>query len=193
MLALIFLICLCWLLLKILRYQPGSNVKRVDGGFIVDPGGRDSPYFVPDRSKKDKEDEEECDDDTYYEEDPDFLNDFFIIHESSETGTPEYKRAARMKEGDAVWFKYKKRKSTDNKDLQIISLKNGKSIGTPANWNMFPAIIDGYIRECRLQMEAHVEMVYENSGTEETSKKKKVALYCVIRKLSEGVTMPDDR
>lgn len=187
MLALILFVCICWLILKIIRHQPESNIKRVDGGFLVDPGGRDSPYFVPDRSKKDKdeEDEEDIDDSICYKEDPGFIGDFFIIHDPSEAGTPEYERAAKMKVGDAVWFKYRDRKSTNNKDLQIISVKNGKSIGHPANWNTFPAIINSYIRECRLQIEAHVEMVYENDGTAEANKRKKVALYCVIRTLSE--------
>ena len=44
---LVCLLILFWLLRKVIGWLStgGNNMRRVEGGWIVDPGGRDKPYF----------------------------------------------------------------------------------------------------------------------------------------------------
>ena len=95
---LVCLLILFWLLRKVIDWLStgGNNMRRVEGGWIVDPGGRDKPYFLRDETDDDEDDETEYDDCEEEEDDPSILERFYLLFHPEEIDTQEYQRAIKL-------------------------------------------------------------------------------------------------
>lgn len=130
---LVCLLIMFWLLRKLLDWLSagGNNMRRVEGGWIVDPGGRDKPYFLRDETDDDEDDETEYDDCEEEEDDPSILERFHIIFHPEEKDTQEYQRAIKLKEGDRLLFEYDNPESMNDEDLRVLTAEDHVFIGHP--------------------------------------------------------------
>ena len=130
---LVCLLIMFWLLRKVLDWLStgGNNMRRVEGGWIVDPGGRDKPYFLRDETDDDEDDETEYDDCEEEEDDPSILERFHLLFQPEEIETPEYQRAIKLKEGDKLLLEYDNPESMNEEDLRVLTAEDHVFIGHP--------------------------------------------------------------
>jgi hypothetical protein len=112
---LVFLLILFWLLRKVFDWlnTGGNNIRRVEGGWIIDPGG----HFIKDETEGN---------------DPNILGRFYLLFQPEEIDTQEYRRAIKLKEGDRLLFEYDNPESMNNKDLRVLAAEDRVFIGHPS-------------------------------------------------------------
>lgn len=157
---LVCLLIMFWLLRKVLDWLStgGNNMRRVEGGWIVDPGGRDNPYFIREEADDDEDDETEYDDCEEEEKDPSILERFCLLFNPEEIETPKYQRAIKLKEGDRLLFEYENLESLNEEDLRVLTVEDHAFIGHPRG--VCPNYINFLINTCHYSLEIVVTSVF---------------------------------
>ncbi len=187
-----FLVC-CLILFLLLRKvfdglcSGGNNMQRVEGGWIINPGGRDNPYFI--RDEIDNDDEKEDEDFEEEEDDPSILQRFYLLFHSEEIETTEYQRAIKLKEGDRLLLKYDNPESMNDEDLCVLTAEDHVFIGHPRS--VCPNFMDFLINNRHYTLETVVTGVYHSMSN--TRRQVQAIIHAAIKKVDGNVHDTDGK
>ena len=188
-----FLVC-CLILFLLLRKvfdglcSGGNNMQRVEGGWIINPGGRDNPYFIRDEIDND-DDEKEDEDFEEEEEDPSILQRFYLLFHSEEIETTEYQRAIKLKEGDRLLLNYDNPESMNDEDLCVLTAEDHVFIGHPRS--VCPNFMDFLINNRHYTLETVVTGVYHSMSN--TRRQVQAIIHAAIKKVDGNVHDTDGK
>ena len=188
-----FLVC-CLILFLLLRKvfdglcSGGNNMQRVEGGWIINPGGRVNPYFIRDEIDNDDDEKEDEDFEDFEEEedDPSIVERIYLWFRHIEIEAPEYQRAIKLKEGDRLLLEYDNPESMNYEDVDVLTEEDHVFIGHPS---VCPNFINFLINDCHYTLETVVTGIFHSMS--KTGRHGQLLIHTAIKKVGGNVLDTD--